>query len=94
MDTDKDISQLERIVEKMIDSYQRLKEEKEVVEKELHMLQETVESLKGEKATVHKRVMGLIQSIEKVEKNAQSKVEGEGVQAAVQKQTPIFSIGS
>lgn len=94
MDTDKDISQLERIVEKLIASYQRLKEEKEAVEKELLQLQETVESMKGEKATVHKRVMGLIQTLEKVEKNTQAKVEGEASPPSVQKQTPIFSIGS
>lgn len=94
MDTDKEISQLERIVEKLIANYQLLKDEKAAVEKELQALQQTVEDMKGEKATVHKRVLGLIQSIEKVEKSSQTKLEGEVGQAPIQKQAPIFSIGS
>lgn len=94
MDTDKDISQLERIVEKLIVSYQSMKDEKEAAEKELQKLQEIVESMKGEKATVHKRVMGLIQSLEKVEKSVQAKEDGESSHPPAQKQAPIFSIGS
>ncbi len=74
MSQNEDLARLESIVEKMIASFEELKQEKAGLESQLHQknneireLRDTLNGLQQEKATIHDRVTGLLGSIEKWE---------------------------
>ncbi|MDH3393956.1 MAG: cell division protein ZapB [Desulfobulbaceae bacterium] len=74
MEDEKDFSKLERLersVERLLDGYNNLLQEKVALAEqvasqsaEINELRETVASLQGDKVSIHQRVSGLLSSIE------------------------------
>ncbi len=76
---DAEFNRLETVVEKLFEKYSALKQQNVALENtlqqkshEMNELQQTVDKYMDEKEQVHKRVTGLIDSIDKWEKNAEA----------------------
>lgn len=84
MEDEKDFSKLERLersVERLLDGYNTLLQEKVALTElvasksaEISELRETVASLQGDKVSIHQRVSGLLSSIEAWEESQEASV--------------------
>ena len=106
MEQNEELARLEQFVEKLIESHNQLKNEKnkmmaQVHEKELEIaeLQEKVKNLQEDRSAMHNRVTGLIGRIDEWEKVIDQEEEGQesgarggAPQELSKKSSPLFNV--
>ena len=85
-----DFARLEQFVEKLIDNYNRLKNENSEInaqllakQQEIVDLQEMTKSLQDDRSVMHDRISGLIDRIDEWEKNFEQEGSGQNSDSAV-----------
>jgi len=89
MEYKEDFARLEQFVEKLIDSYNQLKNENSEInaqllarQQEIDDLQEMIKSLEDERSVMRNRVSGLIDRIDEWEKNFEQEGSGQNTDSA------------
>lgn len=83
MESEGDFSRLEKVVEKLLANFDKIKQDNNVLQKKLfqkeqenRMLLEEMVQLKSDKDTIHKRVTGLLGAIERWENTSMEDAGG------------------
>jgi len=106
MEQNEGLARLEQFVEKLIESHDQLKKEKNEVlaqvqekQQEITELQEKIKSLEEDRSTIHNRVVGLIDRIDEWEKLVEREEGGQNSDSGgrtsrepSKKSSPLFNV--